>query len=157
MKHVSQIPKWFVANCSSMLSLESMKGHAMTPALFLPITNKQIRKHYYHWFSINDQDQNIDIHGETKQVINNFNRNQEKEIVNERQNCIRGHFLQFVSNFSFIFKNVYSVEPSQTLSLLMHKFVHMITERYTMNKFFTTQQHHQTLVDNSKVKILDKN
>ena len=37
MKHVSHIPKWFVANCSSMLSLESMKGHAMTPALFLTI------------------------------------------------------------------------------------------------------------------------
>jgi len=71
-----------------------MKGHAMTPALFLPITNKQIRKHYYYWFSINDQDWNIDIHGETRQVINNFNRNQEsKEIVNKRQNCIRSHFL----------------------------------------------------------------
>lgn len=29
------IPKWFVANCSSMLSLESMNGVAITPALLL--------------------------------------------------------------------------------------------------------------------------
>jgi hypothetical protein len=58
-----------------------MKGHAMTPALFLPITNKQIRKQHYYWFSIKDHDQywNIDIHGETEQVINNFNRNQESK------------------------------------------------------------------------------
>lgn len=29
------IPKWFVANCSSMLSLESMNVVAITPALLL--------------------------------------------------------------------------------------------------------------------------
>jgi len=34
---VSYIPKWFVANCSSMLSLDSEKGVAVIPALFLEI------------------------------------------------------------------------------------------------------------------------
>jgi len=57
IKHIAHIPKWFVANCSSMLSLDSMKGHDMIPALFLAITNKQTRKHYYYWFSLNEHDQ----------------------------------------------------------------------------------------------------
>jgi len=29
----------------------------MIPALFLAITNKQTRKHYYYWFSLNEHDQ----------------------------------------------------------------------------------------------------
>lgn len=34
------IPKWLVANCNSILSLERMNGGAITPALLLP-NNKQ--------------------------------------------------------------------------------------------------------------------
>lgn len=33
---MSHVPKWFVANCSSMLSFESPKGAAIIPALLLP-------------------------------------------------------------------------------------------------------------------------
>ena len=36
---MSNIPKWLVANCSSILSWESLNGVAITPALLL--TNKQ--------------------------------------------------------------------------------------------------------------------
>ncbi len=38
---MSNIPKWLVANCSSILSWESLNGVAITPALLL--TNKQQR------------------------------------------------------------------------------------------------------------------
>lgn len=34
------IPKWFVANCSSMLSFESVNGVAIIPALLLSTQKK---------------------------------------------------------------------------------------------------------------------
>lgn len=40
------IPKWFVANCSSMPSWESMKGVAITPALLLPEKKKKKMNHF---------------------------------------------------------------------------------------------------------------
>lgn len=48
-KQKCNIPKWFVANCSSMLSLESMKGVAMIPALLLEI-KMQKNHHVQHNF-----------------------------------------------------------------------------------------------------------
>ena len=39
MELMSYIPIWLVANCSSMLSWESLNGVAITPALLL--SNKQ--------------------------------------------------------------------------------------------------------------------
>lgn len=49
----SHLPMWFVANCSSMLSLESTNGVAMIPALFLTEKEKiedsiqKMREHHF--------------------------------------------------------------------------------------------------------------
>lgn len=40
LKILRFLPTWFVANCSSMLSSESMKGVAIIPALFLAKSEK---------------------------------------------------------------------------------------------------------------------